>query len=394
MEMNCRLCGSDDLEEVLRIEHSPHYVQKLLNADEIDKDFTTSLTIVKCRKCNLIQLTPNELIKDNYYNEGYFLTTAHSSISRSYQKSLAKRFINRFSLREKSILEVGGDGLFSKYLMEGGAKVIMVESSAKACEVATQRDVSVINAYFDRNTPLEPNSFDAFVTRQVLEHIDKPTIFLQNIQHFLKSDAVGIVEVPNILKTLKNGRYYDFYPEHLVYYNIDTLFKVLVNSNFEVLDIFLDANDEYIVSFIKNSGLKFNNMINQFAEVFSSFKREILKLVDIFNKDNKKIAVWGAGGKGIASLSFCELTSKDIKYVVDSGPNKWNKFTPGSKIKIEPPDHLLKDPVDVVIIGAVIYRAEIITRLRKELKFKGFIVVLVPIPHILSEKEANSICQM
>ena len=270
----------------------------------------------------------------------------------------------------------------------------MVEPSAKACEVATQRGVSVINAYFDSNTPLEPNSFDAFVVRQALEHMDNPIIFLQNIQHFLKSNAVGLIDVPNILKTLKDGRYYDFCPEHLVYYNIDSLLKVLVNSNFEVLDIFVDANEEYIVSFVKNSGLKSDNMINQFVEGFSLFKNGLLKLVDTFNKDNKKIAVWGAGGKSIASLSFCELTSKDIKYVVDSDPNKWNKYTTGSKIKIEPPDHLLKEPVDVVIIGAVMYQAEIIKQLRKQLKFKGIIVILVPTPHILSEKETSSIGQM
>ena len=169
---------------------------------------------------------------------------------------------------------------------------------------------------------------------------------------------------------------------------------LMMNRNAKYLLQDMKASEEYIVSFVKNSGLEFNSMINRFVEGFSSFKNELLKLVDIFNTDNKKIAIWGAGGKSIVSLSFCELTSEDIKYVIDSDSNKWNKYTPGSKIKIEPPDRLLKDPVDVVIIGAVMYQAEIIKQLRKELKFKGLIVVLTPIPHILSGKEASSICQV
>lgn len=277
------------------------------------------------------------------------------------------------------------DGLFSKYLMGEGARVTMVEPSAKACEIAKQRGIAVINAYLDSNLPLEMNSFDAFVTRQVLEHIDKPYVFLQNIQRFLKPDAIGLVEVPYLLKSVENNRYYDFYPEHLVYYNVDSLLKVLVNSNFEVLDIFRDANDEYIVAFVKNSDLTAS--ISHFVDGFSLFKESLCKLLNNFSRDNKRIGVWGAGGKSITFLSFCELTPNKIKYVVDSDPNKWNKYTPGSKIKIVSPNYLLKNPIDVIIIGAVMYQTEIIKQLRSQLKFKGLIVVLVPRPHILSEDE-------
>ena len=76
-------------------------------------------------------------------------------------------------------------------------------------------------------------------------------------------------------------------------------------------------------------------------KIFKIFFKKILKEKDKLKKlikeiKNKKLIIhgYGASTKGNVLLQFCGIGNKDLHYIADRNPLKYNLFTPGTKIKI------------------------------------------------------------
>ena len=101
------------------------------------------------------------------------------------------------------------------------------------------------------------------------------------------------------------------------------------------------------------------------GELFES----INELMAANQQEKRKVAIWGAGIKGITTLAL--LKSRGIEYIVDTDPTKKGLYSPVSHIPIVHPEEIDHNPFDVIVISAVMYLDEIVEQLRKELDFKG-----------------------
>ena len=63
-------------------------------------------------------------------------------------------------------------------------------------------------------------------------------------------------------------------------------------------------------------------------------KSSTKKYIDKIVAQNKIIHGYGASTKGNIVLNHCKITSSDIRYICDANPYKFNRYTPGSNIKI------------------------------------------------------------
>jgi hypothetical protein len=85
------------------------------------------------------------------------------------------------------------------------------------------------------------------------------------------------------------------------------------------------------------------------------------------------------------------MNSDIIKYVIDKDQNRWGKYMPGSLLKIVAPETLGRNPVDVVIVTAAMFYKEIVRDLINNHNFKGEIVLLSPVPHVLGKEDVQRI---
>lgn len=385
--MKCIFCRNEDFKIFYSSNNYPSSVQKLLREEQISSDKKINMQILQCKACGLIQLNRPSYIKENYYSD-YLMTTSHSTYSKSYSNKLAEDFVRKFDLDGKNVVEIGcGDGNFLKILEMNNINVLGIEPSKRAFNLAIKKGLNVLNEYLTKKTGLK-NTFDAFVIRQVLEHISKPNDFLQDIKYLLKSNAVGLVEVPSLHKATEYRRFFDFFPDHVAYYSNSTLSKVLDSNGYEVLDIFRSAGEEYLVAYVK---VKEKKDLENIWIGFEKFTGQIQSIIIDHKKQNKEIAAWGAGGKGIATLSLCNLDSDDFKFVIDSDPNKWGYYTPGSHIKIVSPNKNISK-VDCILITAMMYEKEIVREIVKT-GYSGDIGVISPSPKILTKNEVKILCQ-
>ena len=383
--MKCIACHNKGLKVIHVSDNCAGNVQKLLKWKDIVKDKTTKIKILQCGACGLAQLRSRLLPVRDY--SGYLMTTSYSDYSKSYQAELARDFVCKFGLEGKYVVEIGcGDGSFLETLKANNVNVLGIEPSKKAAGIADKKGLEILNEYLTRKNSLK-NKFDGFVIRQVMEHVSAPRNFLKNLRYLLKDSAVGLIEVPSLHKTKTDKRFFDFFPDHVAYYSNSALSNVLENSGYEVLDIFRTAGEEYLVAYVK---LKEKNGLKSIWVDFKAFVSRLRCIVADYKKQNKKIAVWGAGGKGIAVLSLCSLNKDCFEFVVDSDTNKWGYYTPVSHIKIVSPENILK--VDCVLITAMMYEKEIVRQIIK-MGYKGDIGVISPSPRILTKDEIKKLCR-
>ena len=92
-------------------------------------------------------------------------------------------------------------------------------------------------------------------------------------------------------------------------------------------------------------------------------------------KQNKIIAGIGAATKGNTLLNYCNLTSKQIDFILDKSKLKIGKYTPGSCIKIVDEDHCKN--FHALIFGLIIPKNQlpILVSLREN-AFKSFPEIL------------------
>ena len=75
--------------------------------------------------------------------------------------------------------------------------------------------------------------------------------------------------------------------------------------------------------------------------------------------------LWGAGSKGVTFVNLTGLTADGpVDRLVDQNPNKHGRYVARTGQVIVPPENLLEQPADVVVVMNDIYREEIVSWLR------------------------------
>ncbi len=365
----CRLCGEPDREPFLHLPNSPANISSLLRPERFTLDRPIDLQVWRCPACGFVQIDP--VFTESYYDE-YIMTVSHSAQMRNYQQSQAADFIHRFGLRGRRVVEVGcGDGNYLEYLRAAGAEVVGNEPSTPFRNLALQRGLTVHPGYVHRNAPVPDGPYDGFATRQVLEHVPAPHDFLLGIRRSLSLGAPGLVEVPSLEQAMEGHRFYDFFADHLNYFTVRTLRFALERAGFEVLETSRGMNGEFNVALVR---VAVDFAFTDFDEKVTGLLRELNRWVDSCQQRGEKVAVWGAGGKGLAAMAVGRL--HDIAYVIDSDPHKQGLFTPVGHFPIVPPEHLLQQPVDALVLTALAYKQEILRDLRERLGFLGPVAAL------------------
>lgn len=246
-------------------------------------------------------------------------------------------------------------------LKEAGAKPIGIEASLKSAKIGKSAGRNIINCYIGDMENIRGNPFDAFVSFNYLEHLPEPGAIIKNIYNNLTAKGIGFVIVPNLEYLIKIKCFYEFVADHLSYFTKKTLTYAFEKNGFDVLECYT-INDENDIAVIvkKKEPLEISKKFNEVEKLIKNLK----KIVASYKKENKKIAVWGAGHRTLALLALSKLN--DIEYVVDSAKFKQGRYTPILHLKIVPPIHLLQESVDLVIVMVPgLYPDEVLKTIKK-----------------------------
>lgn len=377
----CRLCGEGTMRLAFTMRNMPRWNQRLLREHEVASDHGRDLSLLACERCGFVMLPEGPA--DGYYDDDYVNAPGGSPQMRAAQQAQASAFVARFALDGRRVLEVGcGDGSYIECLRQAGADASGIEPSAGQRAVALGRGLEVADGYLSDGRVLPGAPFDAFVTRQVFEHVVDMRGFLRGIRANLAPGAVGLVEVPNFEALLEQGRFFDFLAEHVNYFTPRTLRAALELQGFDVIETAPAIEGEALAALVRlGAPADFGPARRMLGTLASA--------VEAFVADSRArggaVAVWGAGGKGLSILAGVDLSGVD--YLLDGDPHKAGRYTPVSHLRVSHPDVLRQADVRAVLITAPAYQREIRATLEETYGFRGRIALLEGGVRVVQEAE-------
>lgn len=365
--MKCRIC-KNDLVSILTYNNMPKSAQNFPDKNNLDEDKGVDLDICQCVGCDLVQLS-NEPVP--YYRE-VIRAAAFSEEMKEFRLKQFSKFVNKYSLKNKKILEAGcGKGEYLSLMNEFGVDGYGTEHSLESVEYCKDNNLNVSQMFIEDGTEkIEGGKFDAFFILNFFEHLPNPNITLKGISNNLNDGGIGLIEVPNFDMMLKNNMFSEFINDHLFYFTRETLESTLSLNGYDIIEC-EEIWYDYIISAVVKKRERTD--ISRFIDYKEKVKKEIHEYIDMFGQG--KVAIWGAGHQALAIMSMTELSDK-IKYVVDDAPFKQNKFTPATHIPIVSADTLDTDPIEAIIVMAASYSDEVIKKIKKKYRQNIHLAVL------------------
>lgn len=334
-----------------------------------------TLALTACEDCGFIfnrAFDPSMPI----YGEGYENSQAFSPSFNSYMDGLVRHLIVERNVRDCQVIEVGcGNGLFLRKLVahEGsGNHGYGFDPSYLGPDVDLDGRLKFFARYYDADcADIEA---DVVISRHVIEHVSRPLALLRSIRKALKtaSSTRLFFETPCVEWILRNQIIWDFFYEHCSYFSADSLTTAFNLAGFEVLNVTRVFSDQYLwleakvsnsqPAVIKRAG-GVSSLANKFALAEASLKRSWEKRIQTLAVDGK-VALWGAGAKGVTFANLIDPERCLIDCVVDLNPQKQGHFVPGTGHPIVSYHDLVSRKVTTAILMNPNYRDENLRLLR------------------------------
>jgi hypothetical protein len=192
---------------------------------------------------------------------------------------------------------------------------------------------------------------------------------LLGIKAMLNPGAIGLIEVPNGYRSIRKKRFYDFFPDHLNYYSVNSLVSLASAAGFNVVSCQESFDGDYLELWLRNDAEKFiKKCIKNIKVERNLVCNNLLKKIKSLFYMNKKIMIFGCGAKTLSMFSgFKENTSDYISAVIDSDLNKIGRFIPNTSIEVISLAECVKKKPDVIIILALSYLKEISDIIKKKI---------------------------
>ena len=399
----CRICNSKvflNLFSLGKLSFTGKFAKK--KTDNIPK---REVTIVMCKQCKLIQLNNNFSSKYLYSNDYGYRTGINKTMSEHVRK-LVKFTSNKMKLKKNdAVLDIASnDGTLLNYYDKKIITVGVDPILKKYKQFYNQIDFKVDDFFNIQALKRKKinTKFKVITALSMFYDLKNPNKFLSGIKKILDIDGIFILEHADLLSLLKNNLFDTICHEHLEYYSSKIIFDLMKRNRLRVFDVQKNnVNGGSTRYYISHDTSKFNTKtksLNKLIEeekrfkldsviTFKNFekklirkKKEMIKFILKQKKNNKVIHGYGASTKGNVLLQYFDITNKHIDLIAERNPQKFNKFTPGTKIKITSENYSRKLKPDYYLVLPWHFRKEIVKR-EKKTRMKGTKLIF-PLPQM------------
>ena len=120
-----------------------------------------------------------------------------------------------------------------------------------------------------------------------------------------------------------------------------------------------------------------------FALRVTELREELHALLAGLKGDGARIAAYGAAAKGSTLLNVFGIGAETIDFVVDRSTVKQGRYTPGVHLHIDPPERLLEEMPDYLLLLAWNLADEIMAQQGEYRQRGGRFIVPVPVPKVV-----------
>ena len=388
----CRLCKNKKLTKLH--DYGNHFVSNFVNKKDINKGIKAPLILVYCNNCKLLQLehsAPQEIM----YKKFYWYRSGVTNTMRTALKDIYFQ-VKKMSLLRKgdTILDIGAnDGTMLKYFTDNGYKTIGCEPAKNLKKELKQNVDFIINDFWDykhlkklikKNKLKKPKVITAI---GMFYDLENPSKFIADAAKSLDENGVFIAQLMCLNSMIEQNDLGNICHEHLEFYSYPSLKYLFEKNGFKIMKIeenkinggsyriYCKKNLKKSINYKENTSLK---DIKNFIRKVENNKTKCLKFLDKCKNSRKKVFIYGASTKGNTLLQYYGINSKMIPYAAERSPEKWNKYTVGSGIKIISEAKARKLNPDYFFVMPYGFINEFIKREHKWLKKGGKFILPYP----------------
>jgi|TARA_B110000495_G_scaffold113549_1_gene98287 SAM-dependent methyltransferase len=403
-KLDCRGCGNHLSNIFIDLGKSP-LANSYLKKKEINKkEKIFPLKVFVCKKCYFVQLPEFENPKKIFSEYAYF--SSFSSEWVAHARDYVDMITKKLKLNHKRlVMEIASnDGYLLQFFLKKKIPVLGIEPAKNIAKVAQKKGITTKVEFFGTKLALkleqEGTKPDLIVANNVLAHVPKIHDFVEGLKIILNTNGVITIEVPHLLKLIKNIEFDTIYHEHYSYFSLNVLKDVFEKHNLTIFDVKeisthggslrvfikheinqklkISKNVERLLNKEREEGLQKMETYENFEIQVNKVKKELIDFLENAKKNKKKVIAYGAPAKGNTLLNFSNITNDLIEFTVDKNPYKQKRFLPGSHIPIKKPEMIMKTNPDFILILPWNIKYEIIKQIKNMKKWEGKFVIPIP----------------
>lgn len=401
---NCRLCGKEELEDVLRLVAMP-CGDAYVSEDQLNRrQELYPLELVLCQSCGLAQLSGTVAPEVLYGN--YIYNTSKSLGLVEHFQEYADEVLDYLNTpRSSFVIDIGSnDGTMLKCFQKRDMVVLGVDPARQVAQKAQDAGIRTLSEYF--NLELARRIRDEFgpakviTANNVFANIDDLIDMIGGIRELLDSDGIFVFETGYVVDLIQNKILDNIYHEHLSYYAVKPLESFFRNHGMQLIDIkrvptkggslrgyvqLRGANravSKSVYEFISNEeslGFDQSEVFRNFAVKISDIKKDLLYLLEKFNSKGKSVCCYGAS-VGVTTLIYYFELGKFLSFIVDDDAKRHGLFSPGYHIPVLSSQFIYRRSPDYVLILSWRYAETIMKKHDDFLKQGGHFII--PLPEI------------
>ena len=336
------------------------------------------LDLHRCPSCHLVQLAENPPL-DQMYGANYGYRSGLNSGMVTHLQQKVARLEGKVGLAPGDVvLDIGSNDatLLCSYTTDGIERVGIDPVGVNYRENYSD-GLSLIPEFFSERawSAAGASAKPRLITSIAMFYdLERPAVFAKDIAAVLAPDGVWHFEQSYLPTMLQKVSYDTICHEHLEYYSLATVERILSSADLQVIDVEMnDVNGgSFAVTATHRDGPQaaeaphlgwLRNQESQLRldrpERYERFARQVAQhrdrlrlLIADLRSGGARVAAYGASTKGNVLLQFCELGPDDLDFVIEVNKDKFGCFTPGTRIPIvseaegfaRKPDYLLVLP--------------------------------------------------
>nr|WP_181705670.1 class I SAM-dependent methyltransferase [Chthonobacter rhizosphaerae] len=400
-EVRCISCRHHGLRPILDLGPMPRSDGFVDPARTAERETRVPLRLGFCPECSLVQLLetrpPEEMFGDDYV---YF--SSYSDDLLRHSRENAAELIERLGLGPSSlVVEIASnDGYMLQTFKTAGVPVLGVDPARHPAAAAIAKGIDTVVDFFgvrvaDRLVA-DGRRANLIIANNVVAHVADQNDFVAGMARLLAADGTAVVEFPYVRDLIEHVEFDTIYHEHLCYFSVGSAATLFARHGLHLNDVrripihggslrlFFgrDPKPTQAVAAIleeeRRLGVDRYAYYESFGVRVREFRERARRLLGDIRAQGKRIAAYGAAAKGTIMLNYLDVDDRAIEYVVDRNVHKQGKYVPGVRLRIDPPEKLIADRPDYVVILPWNFREEIIRQQQDFLAAGGRFLVPTP----------------